>query len=164
MAELRVSITSPDGPVFEGTASSVVIPEWSGELGILPRHAPLIARLGSGELRIRVAQAAVATSGGGTSGSVPGGAAVRSGSLLRFFVDGGFVQVRGGRVSVLATRVEPLAKLTPQVAEERLRGLLGNRPDRASPEAEREKFVADVQVARERVRVARRGAADGADR
>lgn len=193
MGELRVSITSPEGQVFQGNASSVVVPEVSGELAILPRHAPMIVRLGSGELRIRVVGLRVSASGVSASGvsaaglsrgnpapegservgaergmsdrgmargmSTGGGGASRPGSLVRFFVDGGFVQVRDDRVNVLATSVEPLAKLTPEIAEDRFRELLGNRPDRRAPDAVKEKFFEQVQIARQRLRVARRGAA-----
>jgi F-type H+-transporting ATPase subunit epsilon len=78
---LRVSVISPEETVYEGHADSVVAPAWDGELGILRGHAPLMALLGEGDLRI--------TEGGRTQ---------------RFHVAGGFLQVRDDVVTVLSER------------------------------------------------------------
>ena len=53
MAELDCEILTPEGRVFEGRAQMVVVPGAEGELGVLPRHAPTIARLKVGEVRAR---------------------------------------------------------------------------------------------------------------
>ncbi|MGH2627474.1 MAG: ATP synthase F1 subunit epsilon, partial [Anaerolineales bacterium] len=82
---IQLSITSPEGVIHRGEASAVVLPALDGEMGILPRHAPLIGQLGVGELRVKPAA-------GGAEG--------------RFFVAGGFVQVLKDQVLVLATRAE----------------------------------------------------------
>ena len=50
---LRLEVVSPDGLVFEGDVGMVVVPATGGEIGILPRHAPLVAQLAIGELRVR---------------------------------------------------------------------------------------------------------------
>jgi F-type H+-transporting ATPase subunit epsilon len=49
---LGVRVLTPEGPVYEGVAAMVVAPSVMGEVGILPRHAPLIAELRIGETRI----------------------------------------------------------------------------------------------------------------
>jgi F-type H+-transporting ATPase subunit epsilon len=49
-----VSLVTPDGPTFEGEAEMIVVPGAAGEIGVLARHAPLIATLKSGETRIYV--------------------------------------------------------------------------------------------------------------
>lgn len=82
---LRVAVISPEQVLYEGEAESVVAPAGNGELGILRGHAPLMALLGSGELRI---------------GS--GGAA------QRFRVSGGFLQVVDNAVTVLSERADAL--------------------------------------------------------
>lgn len=51
---LGVRLLTPEGPVFEGAAFMVVAPSVEGEVGILPRHAPLIAFLKMGETRIKL--------------------------------------------------------------------------------------------------------------
>ena len=54
MAELDCEILTPEGRVFEGRAQMVVVPGAEGELGVLPRHAPIIARLKVGEVRVKL--------------------------------------------------------------------------------------------------------------
>ncbi|HEX5725508.1 MAG TPA: ATP synthase F1 subunit epsilon [Longimicrobiaceae bacterium] len=80
---LRVSVISPEQTLYEGEADSVVAPAWHGELGILRGHAPLLALLGTGSLRIR-------------AGS----------QTRRFRVSGGFLQVLDDVVTVLSETAE----------------------------------------------------------
>jgi F-type H+-transporting ATPase subunit epsilon len=47
-----VSLVTPDGPAFEGEAEMMVVPGAAGEIGILARHAPLIATLKAGSTRV----------------------------------------------------------------------------------------------------------------
>lgn len=49
---LYVDIISPEKPVYSGEALSVTARAWDGEVGILPRHAPMITKLGIGEVRV----------------------------------------------------------------------------------------------------------------
>jgi F-type H+-transporting ATPase subunit epsilon len=76
---LHVVVLSPERTVYEGAADQVVAPAWNGSLGILRGHAPLMALLGEGSLRI--------TSGG---------------QELRYTVAGGFLQVADNQVTVLS--------------------------------------------------------------
>ena len=46
-----VSLVTPDGPAFEGAAEMIVVPGAAGEIGVLARHAPLIATLKAGSTR-----------------------------------------------------------------------------------------------------------------
>ena len=60
MADARkkfdVSLVTPDGPAFEGEAEMIVVPGAAGEIGVLARHAPLIATLKAGSTRIHVGE------------------------------------------------------------------------------------------------------------
>lgn len=95
MAEpLQVRVVTPEKPVYDGQADFVVVPAHDGELGILPRHARLLASLGVGELRI-----------------------TRGAELQRFFLEGGFVQVAEGKVTVLCERATSLDRLDPAAVE-----------------------------------------------
>jgi len=76
---LEVVVVSPARPIYEGTASFVTAPGLDGQLGILPRHAPIVAALGAGPLRI------------GQEG----------GKVARFAVRGGFLKVGGTKVTIL---------------------------------------------------------------
>lgn len=95
--DLQCVIVTPEATVLEGVADSVVVPLFDGEMGIYPQHAPLIGRLGYGELRIS-----------------------QAGKLQRFYIDGGFVQVTGSLVSVLTGRAVPAEKIDAAVANEQL--------------------------------------------
>jgi F-type H+-transporting ATPase subunit epsilon len=50
-----LSVVTPEGSVFEGEAERIVVPGAAGEIGVLARHAPLVAMLRAGEIRIRSA-------------------------------------------------------------------------------------------------------------
>jgi F-type H+-transporting ATPase subunit epsilon len=54
-----VSLVTPDGPAFEGEAEMIVVPGAAGEIGVLARHAPLIATLKAGETRVYVTQSEI---------------------------------------------------------------------------------------------------------
>lgn len=96
--DLEVIVVSPARPIFEGDAHWVTVPAWStieeesllpygdddvkiavGQIGIWPGHAPLVAALGSGLLRI----------GQGAE------------KVARFAVRGGFLKVGGSKVTIL---------------------------------------------------------------
>ena len=130
---LHCVITSPEGLVFEGDARFVVVTAVDGEMGILPRHAPLIAALGAGEIRVET---------------------VDSSEKKRFFLDGGFVQVLNGEVTVLATEAEALESLNRTAAEERLNQLLERPPSRNATLEERDGWEDKIRVARCRVKLA----------
>ena len=52
-----LSVVTPEGAAFEGEAQMVIVPGSAGELGVLPRHAPLVAMLKAGEIRIKAEDA-----------------------------------------------------------------------------------------------------------
>ena len=54
MATFDVSLVTPDGPVFEGEAEMLIVPGADGEIGVLARHAPLVAMLKAGSTRVHI--------------------------------------------------------------------------------------------------------------
>jgi len=61
MADRRtfsVSLVTPDGAAFEGDAEMIIVPGAAGEIGVLARHAPLIATLKAGSTRVYLNRAA----------------------------------------------------------------------------------------------------------
>ena len=80
MATLHVDVVSAEEQIFSGEAKFVALPGESGELGILPKHTPLITRIKPGAVRIERAD--------GTEEFV--------------FVAGGILEVQPNRVTVLA--------------------------------------------------------------
>jgi F-type H+-transporting ATPase subunit epsilon len=79
--ELHCVVVTPERAILDESADFVALPLYDGELGVLSGRAPLIGRLGYGELRI-----------------------IKGGVTHRFFVDGGFVQIRDNTVTVLTSR------------------------------------------------------------
>ena len=62
MADRRrfdVSLVTPEGPAFEGEAEMLIVPGAAGEIGVLARHAPLVAMLKAGSTRIHVTESDV---------------------------------------------------------------------------------------------------------
>ncbi len=106
MSTLHVDIVSAEGNIFSGEATMVFAPAEMGEVGIAPRHAPLLTRLKPGTVR------------------------VQNGSEEQpFFVGGGILEVQPSLVTVLADTAlrakdadEAAAQRAKQSAEERLAG------------------------------------------
>jgi F-type H+-transporting ATPase subunit epsilon len=48
-----LSLVTPEGAAFEGEAEMVIVPGAAGEIGVLARHAPLVAMLNAGEIRVK---------------------------------------------------------------------------------------------------------------
>lgn len=80
MTELKVDIVSAEGNIHQGEAAMVFAPAEMGEVGIAPRHAPLLTRLKPGEVRVKTP----------------------NGEELQFFVGGGILEVQPHLVTVLA--------------------------------------------------------------
>ena len=107
---LRLVIVTPEKTLFDETVSSLRFPLFDGAIGILPGRLPLIGRLGAGELKVHV---------GGQDRS--------------FFIDGGFVQVKKGVVTLLTHQALPTDELSAAVAEQELAAAL-TRPARTDDE------------------------------
>ncbi|HEY5100673.1 MAG TPA: ATP synthase F1 subunit epsilon [Gaiellaceae bacterium] len=52
--KFSVSLVTPEGPAFEGEAEMIIVPGAAGEIGVLARHAPLVAMLNAGSTRVYV--------------------------------------------------------------------------------------------------------------
>ena len=50
-----LSLVTPEGVAYEGEAEMIIVPGAAGEIGVLPRHAPLVAMLRAGEIRVKAA-------------------------------------------------------------------------------------------------------------
>ncbi|GJM43720.1 MAG: ATP synthase epsilon chain [Gemmatimonadota bacterium] len=102
MATLHCTVVTPERAIFEADADKITVPAWDGEIGILPRHARLLAKLGVGVLRITF-----------------------QGKTEEMLVDGGFVQVADDKVTVLTDKATDLPDIDVKGAEKRLEELRG---------------------------------------
>lgn len=127
---LQCIIVTPEMTVLDIPADFVALPLFDGEAGVAPGRAPLIGRLGYGELRVR-------------SGN----------ETRRFYVDGGFVQVVENVVSVLTNRAMPAEKVDHAAAAEQLRTAISRRAAGREELAIRDRQIAQ---ARGQLRVASR--------
>jgi F-type H+-transporting ATPase subunit epsilon len=57
--EFSVSLVTPDGAAYEGDAEMIIVPGAAGEIGVLARHAPLIATLKAGSTRVHLSETEV---------------------------------------------------------------------------------------------------------
>lgn len=133
--ELRVVIVTPERALLDVTADFVSLPLYDGELGVLPGRAPLVGRLGFGELRIR-----------------------KGGVTQRLYVDGGFVQVRADTISVLTTRALRQDEIKPDAVRTALEAAQAAQKKAKGPEAQAAQLVAQ-EKARAQLRVASHGKA-----
>jgi F-type H+-transporting ATPase subunit epsilon len=95
---VALEIVSPEKLLLSRPVDMVVIPAAEGEMGVLPGHAPLIALLRGGTIRIYEGNQVTA----------------------RLYVDGGFVEVTPERCTVLAHEAVPVAEVSKAEAERRL--------------------------------------------
>jgi F-type H+-transporting ATPase subunit epsilon len=57
--KFEVSLVTPDGAAFEGDAEMLIVPGAAGEIGVLARHAPLVAMLKAGSTRVHLSSSDV---------------------------------------------------------------------------------------------------------
>ncbi|MCL4721162.1 MAG: F0F1 ATP synthase subunit epsilon [Gammaproteobacteria bacterium] len=96
MATIRVDIVSAEGHIWSGEANLVVAPARMGDVGIAPRHAPMMTTLRPGDLRVQ-----------------------RDGEEeLFFYVTGGVLEVQPAQVTVLADTALRAEQLDESAADE----------------------------------------------
>lgn len=117
MSKLKVSILSAENPIFDGAADVVSASSEMGEIGVYPNHAPLLARLRPGQVRLQ------------TEGQED----------QHFFVSGGIIEVKPDGVTVLADTVlrgtdldEAKAAEAKKRAEESLQSKLSEQDEAAA--------------------------------
>src|SRR3954468_20226156 len=99
--QLRLVLVTPEKTLIDQLVHDLRFPLYDGQMGVFPGRAPLVGRLGFGELRY---------------------AEVTNPSIHHsFFIDGGFVQINGETVTVLTNRAIPVAQLSRTQAEEQYR-------------------------------------------
>jgi F-type H+-transporting ATPase subunit epsilon len=125
---LHVDIVSAEAEIFSGTATMVFAPAEMGEVGVAPRHAPLVTRLKPGEVRVQT----------------------QEGAELSFFVSGGLLEVQPHVLTVLADtaiRADDLDEAHAQEAKARAEKMLSDKSadiDYAKAQAELAQSIAQL--------------------
>ena len=127
---VHVDIVSAEAAIFSGPATIVLVPAVMGEVGIMPRHAPLLTKIKAGEVRIRTPE----------------------GEEEFFYVSGGMLEVQPQIVTVLAdtaARAKDLDEAAALAAKQRAEQALTDRKgeiDFAQAEAELAEAIAQLKT------------------
>jgi F-type H+-transporting ATPase subunit epsilon len=130
MSTIRCDIVSAEDAIFHGTVTMVVATGALGELGIAPRHAPLITRLKPGYVRVTL----------------------ENGEQQEFYVSGGILEVQPEVVTVLADtalRAKDLDEAQAKKAKDEAERILANRGEAmeiAEAQAQLAQAVAQLQA------------------
>lgn len=138
----QCSLITPAAEVLKEQVVYASIPAWDGLFGVLANRAPIVAKLGLGELRL----------------DFPDSGAAKGGSRS-FLVEDGFVQMVNNSLKILATRAIPTESLTEaearaELAQANSRAVPADHPHR---EAELNRIAKDRRRAELKLRLARRG-------
>ena len=131
-----LSLVTPEGAVFEGEAQMLIVPGAAGELGVLPRHAPLVAMLKAGEIRVKA-----------------------GGEWQSFAAGSGYFKVQRDRAIVLvdaAVRAEEIDVQEARQEAEEARALL-ERAEAGDEEIDRWKVEQRLRHAENKIAVSGRG-------
>ena len=127
---VHVDIVSAEAEIFSGPATMVFAPGIMGELGILPRHAPLLTKIKPGEVRIRT----------------------EDGNEEFFYVSGGMLEIQPFGVTILAdtaARAKDLDEAAAQAAKQRAEQALRDKKgdiDLAQAEADLAEAIAQIKA------------------
>ncbi|MDX2148410.1 MAG: F0F1 ATP synthase subunit epsilon [Planctomycetota bacterium] len=100
----RCRLVTPVSSLLDEEVSYASIPAWDGSMGVLPSRAPILARLGVGELRLEFPDS--------TKGQ---------GGKRSYLLEGGFVQMLNNNLTILAERATPAESITLADAESELK-------------------------------------------
>ena len=123
MAGLAFDIVPPAAKLFSADASLVVVPGVEGEMGFLKGHVPLVSLLADGVVRIQ---------------------AENGGETKRFALQGGYVQVTGQKVIILADRAAAVEDINAEAVREKLAELQATLAGMTEEEAAKTTLAADI--------------------
>lgn len=129
---MKLEIVTAERVVYSEDVSALVAPGELGELGVLPRHAPLLTTLAPGEIMVR-----------------------KDGDETYMAVSGGFMEVIGDKVTILADTAEHADEIDVERAEAALE-LAQERVESAASQMDLERALASMRRSTARLGVARR--------
>lgn len=128
--KLRLVLVTPEKTLLDEPVDSLRFPLFDGQIGVLPGRAPMVGRLGYGELSI-----------------------TKGGSTESYYIDGGFAQIKGEVVSLLTNRAMPAGEVDSSNAEEQLTEVKGRKPTSDDEFVEKDR---DLERARRLVALAKK--------
>lgn len=115
MAELRLVLVTPEKTLVDRPVASIRVPMHDGSAGIYPGRAAMVGRLGCGELKLVLVD----------------------GSNESYFIDGGFLQIKGSQVSVLTNGARSVKTISRTAALAELEAVRTQRQDASEDPATR---------------------------
>jgi F-type H+-transporting ATPase subunit epsilon len=112
MSTIQVDIVSAEGEIFSGTAEMAICPAIQGDVGVTPKHTPLLTKLRAGEVRVQ--------NGGKDQETI--------------FVTGGILEIQPNQVTVLADtamRADDIDEAAAQEAKQRAEEAVANQQSNA---------------------------------
>jgi F-type H+-transporting ATPase subunit epsilon len=139
LATFSVSLVTPEGPAFEGDVEMLVVPGADGEIGVLARHAPLVALLNAGSTRVFRERS--------------------SGDVLEFATGPGFFKVEQDRALALVDDAVESREIDDARAREQLETAQAEleRIERGESDADRWQLEQRIRHAENQLTVAGRG-------
>ncbi|MFL2871587.1 MAG: FoF1 ATP synthase subunit delta/epsilon [Pirellulaceae bacterium] len=125
MAGINCVVVTPEETALEQEVDSIVVPLFDGSKGIQHNHAPMIGRLGTGEMKLSAA-----------------------GNVQRFFLEGGFIQVLDNTVTVLTGQAVDADSLNLDDIQTQLEKLNSQGPAVGDEQESRAKQVTSLRIQR----------------
>ena len=122
---LSISLVTPEGAAFEGEAEMVVVPGAAGEIGVLARHAPLVAMLKAGSTRVHVR---------------------RGGEVREFATGPGFFKVEQDRALALVDDAVDATQIDPERAQTQLEEARAELARVESGESEADRWQVEQRI------------------
>ncbi len=122
---LSISLVTPEGAAFEGEAEMVVVPGAAGEIGVLARHAPLVAMLKAGSTRVHVR---------------------RGGEVREFATGPGFFKVEQDRALALVDDAVDATQIDPERAQTQLEEAQAELARVESGESEADRWQVEQRI------------------
>jgi F-type H+-transporting ATPase subunit epsilon len=124
--KIQCSVLTPDRVLFEGQVDFAVVQAHDGEMGFLFNHAPLVAELGTGEVRLRAADQA-----------------------NYLMVEGGFVEIRENELIVLAESAFKKEELVKDLIDKKIKEISSAE----KPAEIRERITMDLELKKLKARL-----------
>jgi F-type H+-transporting ATPase subunit epsilon len=132
----RCQLITPAASVLDENVTYASVPAWDGLFGVLPGRAPMVAKLGLGELQLRFPD----------KGSAKGGS--RS-----FLIEDGFVQMVDNKLTILASRAFPTESIAASDAKAELAAAESKKPTGTGEALARAQAIIEADKARARMKV-----------
>lgn len=129
--KINCTVFTPDGPVYKGDVDLAIVPAFDGEMGFLYNHSPLIAELGTGEVRLREGQ-----------------------NIDYLVVEGGFVEIYENKLTLFPVNAYKKADLFKDDIEKKIKHL--REVKKPVDYSEREKIMNEIENLKIKLKVANR--------